>query len=145
MYKDFFKKSRELVMQAADGVSNLINNDFLDALIACGVAISRCDGDFDSNEKRKIEDFISAESSLAKFSKEKVGSLIKKYEAIDSDVCEVFAIKAASKVKGVEDKKYLVRSLVVLAKADGEIDPKEKAFINSVCVELSVNLSDFLK
>lgn len=144
MFSSLLEKGKNLAREATLGVSNMLNSDFLDALIACGVAISRCDGNFDKDEMRKIQDFISAEGNLSKFKKEKVAELIAKYESIDADVCEVFAIKAASKIKNKDDAKYLIRSLVVLANADGVMDSKEKKFISNICAELSIDPSPYV-
>jgi tellurite resistance protein len=143
MFTDLLRKGKELMHGASDGVSNMMSSKFMESFIACSVAIAGCDGDFDDNERNKIRNFVAADKSLSRFDKEDIEATISRYSSADNDVCQISALKLVNKIRGLNEREFLMRTLVSLARADGNVDEKEMAFIKAVAVEVELDYKKY--
>jgi tellurite resistance protein TerB len=137
-----------LSKQAADLVGNYRDRETAEALVAIMTGCAWADGEFEEGERVKLRQAFSAHPILSKFN---VAQLTGKFDqlnkgfALDVDdglencLAELDDIVSAEEPK----KRAVMRMGLMIAKADGEVEPAEKAFLAKCARRLLLEPSEF--
>ncbi len=129
------------------GVLQYKNKNFLNAVAAGSVLISRADGDVSSEEKQKMMKIVSSNEALSVFEQSDVIKVFNEYLGyfeFDADVGISKSYEALNKIRGDETQcRTLMRLVIAIAGADGDFDADEKAVAKKVAVELGLTPAEF--
>jgi tellurite resistance protein TerB len=124
------------------------NKDVLNATVGACVIVAAADGRIDQSEKSKTLGLIQNSDLTKVYSMVDVVSVFEAHtKRFDFDVdhgrSEALRIIGAQR-KNPDVARSIVRGAVIIGKADGDFDAKEKQAVALICRELGLNESDFL-
>nr|WP_165388307.1 tellurite resistance TerB family protein [Sphingomonas populi] len=129
-------------------VTKFKNKDILEALVAASTLVAAADGVIDASEKAKMVGVLKNSPLTGAYP---VDQVIKSFNGhadrfdFDLDVGRSEALRVIGKFRSNPDvARMIVRSAVVIGKADGNFDPSEKKAVEMIARELGVDPSEFL-
>ena len=129
-------------------VAKFKNKDVLDALVAASTIVAAADGVIDASEKAKMVGVLKNSPLTSAYP---VDQVIKSFTGhadrfdFDVDVGRSEALRVIGKFRSNPDvARMIVRSAVVIGKADGNFDASEKRAVEMIARELGINPAEFL-
>ena len=141
----FFK---DKVADLKAGAARFRDKETAEAIVAVMTGVAFADGELEDAERRKLTAAFSADSTLAQFDQRvlaaKFDELSRQF-SLDIDIGLDACLKELQDIarRAKQEQRILVMRLgVMTAKADGEIEPAERAFLNRCGEVLGVELSE---
>lgn len=138
------RKKTEGAKATAD---RLDKKELVEGCIAGSVLMAFADGDCEASEIEAMSAIISANPTFANFTTE-VGGLIDKYSAMmkaGKVLGKTKLMREITDVKGsAEEKEEVFATIVSIAEADGEVEPKEMELLKEIGRSLGLNPDNFL-
>ncbi len=132
--------------KASDEITRFKNKDVLQAIVAGCTHIAFADGKVTQDEKAKMLGFLRTSPLTAVYGMNDVVNLfdenVKRFE-FDTDSGRIEALRIISKLKGKPEASMLVRTCIVIGKADGDFDQNERRAVGEIARELGLNPADF--
>jgi len=129
-------------------VAKFKNKDVLDALVAASTIVAAADGVIDASEKAKMVGVLKNSPLTSAYP---VDQVIKSFTGhadrfdFDVDVGRSEALRVIGKFRSNPDvARMIVRSAVIIGKADGNFDASEKRAVEMIARELGINPAEFL-
>ena len=127
------------------GAKKVENRDLMEAIVGGGLLVAAADGDIEKEELQKLEKLIAGNENLKHFGAE-IGKTIRRF----SDLLEGDFLVGRSKIMreirdiaGNDDHvEDVVLNVLVIAKADGEVEPEERKVIEEIARELGYRLGE---
>jgi len=132
--------------RATEEVSRFKNKDVLQAIVAGCTYIAAADGKITSDEKQKMLGFLRSSPLTAVYGADEVIRIFNenadRFE-FDTDTGRIEALRIIAKLKNKPEAGMLVRTCIVIGKADGDFDQNERRAVSEIARELGLNPSDF--
>jgi len=132
--------------KASEEVARFKNKDVLQAIVAGCTYIAAADGKITSDEKAKMLGFLRNSPLTAVYGMDDVVKLFeenaKRFD-FDVDSGRIEALRIVSRLKGRAEAGMLVRTCIVIGKADGDFDQNERRAVGEIARELGLNPADF--
>ncbi|MFZ3481859.1 tellurite resistance TerB family protein [Sphingomonas sp. 3-13AW] len=132
--------------RASEEISRYKNKDVLQAIVAGCTYIAAADGEISSAEKSKMLGFLRSSPLTAIYGMDEVVKIFeensKRFE-FDHDSGRIEALRIIAKLKGKPEAGMLVRTCIVIGKADGDFDQNERRAVGEIARELDLNPADF--
>lgn len=132
--------------KASEEVARFKNKDVLQAIVAGCTCIAYADGKVTQDEKAKMLGFLRTSPLTAVYGMNDVVNLfdenVKRFD-FDVDSGRIEALRIISKLKGKPEASMLVRTCIVIGKADGDFDQNERRAVGEIARELGLNPADF--
>ena len=129
-------------------VAKFKNKDVLDALVAASTIVAAADGVIDASEKAKMVGVLKNSPLTSAYP---VDQVIKSFTGhadrfdFDVDVGRSEALRVIGKFRSNPDvARMIVRSAVIIGKADGTFDASEKKAVEMIARELGIDPTEFL-
>jgi len=129
-------------------VAKFKNKDVLDALVAASTIVAAADGVIDASEKAKMVGVLKNSPLTSAYP---VDQVIKSFTGhadrfdFDVDVGRSEALRVIGKFRSNPDvARMILRSAVIIGKADGNFDASEKRAVEMIARELGINPAEFL-
>lgn len=135
--------------RARDGLQEQLkkvaNKEFAEACMAGAAMIAWADGQMEEAEKKKLAAYIERSPELSVFDRSHLIALFNRFSnefEFDVDLGNAAAMKEIGQVRDPEQKLMLARVLMVIARADGEVEPAEEARLRKVFDRLGLTQAD---
>ena len=132
--------------RANEEISRFKNKEVLQAIVAGCTYIAAADGKITSEEKTKMLGFLRNSPLTAVYGVDDVKKLFEENAArfdFDVESGRIEALRIVSKLKGKAEAGMLVRTCIVIGKADGDFDQNERRAVGEIARELGLNPADF--
>ncbi|MFA6199130.1 MAG: TerB family tellurite resistance protein [Bacteroidales bacterium] len=130
-----------------NGAKKVQNKELMEAIVAGVMLVGMADGSIGQSESEKIEKLLAKNENLDGFKPSEIREVMTKYEGIlDADfmVGQQKMMKEITEISGnSEQAEEVFLNVLAVAKADGEVDEKEKAVLVKVGSALRINLKDY--
>jgi tellurite resistance protein TerB len=145
---DSIKKS---VTSAANSMNSELkkfrSKDLLQAIVAGSTMIAYADGVVSAEEKQKLLGYVRSSEQLSVFESDKVIESFTQYLSrfeFDVTIAAGEALQKIAAFRGKPEAELIVRVCLAIAKADGNIDPKEQQALGQICQSLGLDVKNFL-
>lgn len=132
--------------KAGEEIARFKNKDVLQAIVAGCTYIAYADGKVTSDEKSKMLGFLRSSPLTAVYGMDEVvkhfDDNVKRFD-FDADSGRIEALRIISRLKGKPEAGMLVRTCIVIGKADGDFDQNERRAVTEIARELGLNPADF--
>lgn len=130
-----------------NGAKKVQNKELMEAIVAGVMLVGMADGSIGQSESEKIEKLLAKNENLDGFKPSEIREVMTKYEGIlDADfmVGQQKMMKEITEISGnSEQAEEVFLNVLAVAKADGEVDEKEKAVLVKVGYALCINLKNY--
>lgn len=143
------------VKKAASGAMNSVsaelkkyqNKDVLDAMVGASVMVAAADGNIDASEKTKLLGYLKVSELTKVYPTDQVIDVFQKHsERFDFgvDIGKAEALRIIGRHRSNPDvARTIMRTVIMIANADGNFDANEKRVIQEIAKELGQNAADF--
>ena len=147
MLKSLFDQAKAKLLDLKNDAKKYKSKEFLHAVLGGSALVIMADGNIDANEKSKMMRFIQSNDVLSIYDTSEVVKIWKDYiETIelDADIGGAKAFDAIGKIRGKDGQaKLVMRMVIAIGLADGNLDADEKRIASQVARELGLELSEF--
>jgi tellurite resistance protein TerB len=124
------------------------NKDILDALVGASTFVAAADGVIDATEKTKMVGVLKNSPLTSAYPVDQVIKCFKEHSDrfdFDLDVGRSEALRIIGKYRSNPDVgRMIVRSAVIIGKADGDFDANEKKAVEAIARELGIDPVEFV-
>ena len=145
-----FNSIKQSVTNAANSMNSELkkfrSKDLLQAIVAGSTMIAYADGVVTAEEKQKLLGFVRTSEQLSVFESDKVIEFFNQYLTrfdFDATIGAGEALQKISAFKGKPEAELIVRVCLAIAKADGNIDAKERQALGQICQSLGLDINNF--
>lgn len=130
---------------AATTLARFNNATFKNAAMATCALIATADGQATADEKSKVAALIQKNEMLQVFGATELRDLFLEYVAKAGDEFErIDVMNVVGKIKGNDEQCHTcLKVALIIASADGNVDPKESRAIAEICGRLGVPAADY--
>lgn len=146
----FFNSLKQSVTSAANSMNSELkkfrSKDLLQAIVAGSTMIAYADGMVTAEEKQKLLGFVRSSEQLSVFESDKVIETFNQYLTrfdFDATIGTGEALQKIGAFKGKPEAELIVRVCLAIAKADGNIDDKERQALGQICQSLGLDINNF--
>ena len=146
----FFNSIKQSVTNAANSMNSELkkfrSKDLLQAIVAGSTMIAYADGVVSADEKQKLLGFVRTSEQLSVFESDKVIESFNQYLThfdFDATIGAGEALQKIGAFKGKPEAELIVRVCLAIAKADGNIDAKERQALGQICQSLNLDINNF--
>jgi tellurite resistance protein TerB len=123
------------------------NQNIFEAVIAASLLVASADGEIEQSELKKLEKLLSSNDNLSSFKGSEINRIITKYSSVLEADFEVGKMRMLREIEDVagnpDDGEEVFLNALAIAKADNEIDDKEKAILTKLGSLLGVSVSEY--
>lgn len=145
-----FNSLKQSVTNAANSMNSELkkfrSKDLLQAIVAGSTMIAYADGVVTAEEKQKLLGFVRSSEQLSVFDSDKVIESFTQYLArfeFDATIGAGEALQKIAAFKGKPEAELIVRVCLAIARADGNIDAKERQALGQICQSLGLDINNF--
>ena len=147
----FFSELKKSVSALTDTLTTELkkyhNRDVLDGAMAACALIAAADGVVSVEERRKMTAFVKTSPMVSVFGTEaalkEFTSYVDRIE-VDYDMGRAEALRVIGKLRArPEEAKLVVRTAIIVGKADGDFDSDEKNAVRDIIKELGIDPTEF--
>ena len=146
----FFDSLKQSVTNAANSMNSELkkfrSKELLQAIVAGSTMIAYADGVVSAEEKQKLLGFVRSSEQLSVFESDKVIETFNQYLTrfdFDATIGTGEALQKIGAFKGKPEAELIVRVCLAIAKADGNIDAKERQALGQICQSLGLDINNF--
>lgn len=146
----FFNAIKQSVANATNSMNSELkkfrSKDLLQAIVAGSTMIAYADGVVSADEKQKLLGFVRTSEQLSVFESDKVIESFNQYLTrfdFDATIGTGEALQKIGAFKGKPEAELIVRVCLAIAKADGNIDAKERQALGQICQSLNLDIKNF--
>lgn len=146
----FFDSIKQSVTNVANSMNSELkkfrSKELLQAIVAGSTMIAYADGVVSAEEKQKLLGFVRTSEQLSVFESEKVIETFNQYLTrfdFDATIGTGEALQKIGAFKGKPEAELIVRVCLAIARADGNIDVKERQALGQICQTLGLDINNF--
>lgn len=123
------------------------NRNVMEAIVAGALLVAAADGTIEKSELEKMTKLLQANDNLEAFKGREINKVISKFESVleaDFGVGKKRMLDEISDIADNDDHaQEVLLTMLAVSKADGEVEPEEKAVILEVCRALRLDPKDY--